>query len=203
MTRKLTMAASAVFFMISGCAGLLRAQGRPGAQNHPPVVNPDQSVTFTIEQPDATEVRFFADFGGGGKMPLMQKGDNNLWTFTTPPAAPGTYHYSFLVDGVLTPDPSNFNARDWRNFIPWVNIIEIRAADPFVYDPNPAVPHGQVHIEQLVSTVLKKMVPVYIYTPPNYDPTNKQYPVLYVLHGSDGTASQWSSDGRMEHLADN
>ena len=95
-------------------APVARAQGSPGSQNHPPVVNPNQTVTFTIDEPNAKEVRFFGDFGGGGQMPLMQKGDNNLWTFTTPPVDFGTYHYSFLVDGVLTPDPSNPLQRDQR-----------------------------------------------------------------------------------------
>lgn len=184
-------------------ASLIRAQGAPGSQNHPPVVNPDLSVTFTIEEPNAKEVRFFGDFGGGGQMPLMTKGDGNLWTFTTPPADPGTYHYSFLVDGVLTPDPSNIHARDWRNFIPWVSIVEVRGSDPFLYDPSLKVPHGTLRVETFSSAVLNACVPLYVYTPPGYDTSDKHYPVLFLLHGNGGTASQWSSDGRMEHLADN
>jgi len=46
-------------------------------------------------------------------------------------------------------------------------------------------------------------VPILIYTPAGYETSQKLYPVIYLLHGSDGTAWQWSSDGRMEHLADN
>jgi enterochelin esterase family protein len=42
-----------------------------------------------------------------------------------------------------------------------------------------------------------------VYTPAGYEASRKQYPVIYLLHGSDGVAGQWSSDGRMEHLADN
>ena len=121
----------------------------------------------------------------------------------TAPLDPGTYHYSFLVDGVLTPDPSNIRQRDWRNFIPWVSVLDVRGSDPFLYDPNPNVPHGKVHIETFVSTVLKGAVPLYVYTPPGYESSSRQYPVLFMLHGTGGTASQWSSDGRMEHLADN
>lgn len=194
--------ASLLFF---AGAAVLSAQGAPGSQNHPPLVNTDLSVTFAIDEPNAVEVRFFGDIGiGAGVMPLFIKSsDSGLWTYTTPPLDPGTYHYSFLVDGVLTPDPSNVRQRDWRNFIPWVSIIDVRGPDPFVYDPNPSVPHGRVQIETFVSTALKGAVPLFVYTPPGYESSGRQYPVLFLLHGTGGTASQWSSDGRMEHLADN
>jgi len=151
--------ASLLFF---AGASILRAQGAPGSENHPPVINKDLSVTFTIDELTATEVRFFGDIGvGAGVMPLFTKNpDTGFWTYTTPPLDPGTYHYSFLVDGVLTPDPSNTRQRDWRNFIPWVSILDVRGPDPFLYDPNPNVPHGKVHIETFVSTVLKGCVPL-------------------------------------------
>ena len=185
-------------------ASMLEAQA-PGSENHPPVINQDLSVTFSIDEPNATSVRFFGDLGNGaGQSIAMTKADgSSLWTYTTPPLDPGTYHYSFLVDGVLTPDPSNAIQRDWRNFIPWVSVIDVRGTDPFLYDPSPNVPHGKVHVETFCSSVLKRCVPLYVYTPPSYDTSGNQYPVLYLLHGTGGTASQWSSDGRMEHLADN
>src|ERR1044071_2821036 len=134
-------------------AVLLHAQGAPGSQNHPPVVNKDLTVTFTIDQPDAKDVRFFGDIGvGAGVTPAFAKNpDTGLWSYTTPVLDPGTYHYSFLVDGVLVPDPSNTHQRDWRNFIPWVSVLDVRGADPFLYDPNPNVPHGKVHVETFVS----------------------------------------------------
>ncbi len=192
-------------FLLMATVPVIHAQGAPGSQNHPPVVNKDFSVTFSIDLPTASEVRFFGDIGVGAGVtpPFARNPDSGLWTYTTPPLDPGTYHYSFLVDGVLTPDPSNTRQRDWRNFIPWVSIVDVRGRDPFLYDPNPTVPHGKVHIETFVSAVLKGSVPVYIYTPPGYETSGKQYPVLFTLHGTGGTASQWESDGRMQELSDN
>src|SRR5262249_26782628 len=117
----------------------------PQPQNHPPVLNPDRSVTFAIEVPNAKEVRFFADFPGGGKIPLMQRVDNNLWTYTTAPLEPGTYSHSFAVDGNVMFDPSNFQmVRDGRGFLPFFNNIEIRSGEPLPHDPNPDIPHGTV-----------------------------------------------------------
>ncbi len=174
----------------------------PQPQNHPPVVNPDLSVTFAIELPNAKEVRLFGDINVGQKIPLLQRG-GNLWTYTTPPVEPGTYYYSFVVDGILTPDPSNMMARDGRSYLPWVNTIEIRSGKPLIYDPNPDIPHGTVHVDQFKSAVVGKLLPILIYTPAGYESSPKQYPVIYLIHGTGGVAQQWSSDGRMEHLADN
>lgn len=180
---------------------------RPGQQNHPPVVNSDGSVTFAFEQPNVKEVRFFGDFAGAGKMPLMQKSGDALWTYTTVPEADGTYHYSFLVDGTPIPDPSNpLQARDTRSYLPWMSIVEIRTnpSQPFLHDPNQNIPHGAIHVEQLKSTVNARLLPLLVYTPPSYnDGSQRRFPVIYLFHGSDGLAYQWSSDGRVEHLADN
>jgi enterochelin esterase family protein len=202
MTTRFTVLAAAV--LLGGTA--LYAQ-RPGQQNHPPQVNPDGTVTFAIEAANAKEVRFFGDFAGGGKMPLMQKSGENLWSYITMPEADGTYHYSFLVDGTPVHDPSNLlRARDNRSYLPFLSVVEIRtnATLPFLHDPNPNIPHGQIHVEQLKSPVNGgKLLPILIYTPPGYEGSQKAYPVIYLMHGSDGLAWQWSSDGRMEHLADN
>ena len=187
-----------------GSASLIYAQDRPPQpQNHAPVVNPDLSVTFAIELPNAKEVRLFGDINVGPRIPLLQRGDNNLWTYTTPPVEPGTYYYSFVVDGVLTPDPSSQMQRDCRSYLPWVNTVEVRSGDPLAYDPNPDIPHGTVHLEQFKSAVVGKLLPILIYTPAGYESSRKEYPVIYLIHGSGGVAQQWSSDGRMEHLADN
>ena len=71
------------------------------------------------------------------------------------------------------------------------------------YDPNPDIPHGTVHVEQFKSAVVGKLLPILIYTPAGYESSKKEYPVIYLIHGTGGVAQQWSSDGRMEHLADN
>src|SRR5262249_45000810 len=190
-------------FLLGSAISTYAQDQLPQPQNHPPVVNPDRSVTFAIELPNAKEVRMFGDIILGPRLPFFQRGANNLWTYTTEPVEPGTYYYSFLVDGVVTPDPSNGMARDGRSSLPWFNVIDIRWWEPLAYGPSPAMPHGKVHVEQLKSAVEGKLVPILIYTPAGYENSQKQYPVMYLIHGSGGLAYQWSSDGRMEHLADN
>ena len=44
----------------------------------------------------------------------------------------------------------------------------------------------------------------YVYTPPGYDPAGStRYPVFYLLHGNNGTPSDWTAAGRANFMADN
>lgn len=37
--------------------------------------------------------------------------------------------------------------------------------------------------------------PMWVYTPPGYDPAHLRYPVLYLMHGSPGTPADWFAGG--------
>jgi enterochelin esterase-like enzyme len=44
----------------------------------------------------------------------------------------------------------------------------------------------------------------YVYTPPDYDPRRStRYPVLYLLHGNNDTASGWTDVGKANFILDN
>ena len=69
-----------------------------------PEISPDGHITFRLRAPNATEV--FVNFSG--RLP-MTKDDQGVWSATTAKAFdPDYYGYTFLVDGVTVPDPSNF-----------------------------------------------------------------------------------------------
>ncbi len=42
-----------------------------------------------------------------------------------------------------------------------------------------------------------------VYTPPFYDSTNRNYPVLYLLHGSGGDENAWVELGSLPRIMDN
>ena len=55
--------------------------------------------------------------------------------------------------------------------------------------------YGRLHLESIDSEALKNNLigdssvrPFWVYLPPNYETTNKRYPVIYVLHGFGGNA---------------
>lgn len=69
-----------------------------------PEVHPDHSVTFRLRAPNAKAVNLAIE---GSKPQAMQRGEKDLWTFTTPALDPDIYGYSFSVDGVTMMDPND------------------------------------------------------------------------------------------------
>jgi enterochelin esterase-like enzyme len=71
-----------------------------------PRVHSDRRVTFRLKAPDASKVRVFTNFGLGSGGPWdMQRGDDGMWTLTSPPVVAGFHYYALLVDGVPVNDP--------------------------------------------------------------------------------------------------
>jgi len=180
------------------------AQPPPLAPPAALVISPDVQeggrVTFRLQAPKAGEVTFNGDWLPTDK-PKLIKDTAGIWSITLGPLPPGTYIYSYNVDGVAVPDPHN-------------PFVKLRARSPgsFVTVPGPSpgfadamdVPHGDVQINWQKSSVLGDTRAVYVYTPPGYaKDRGKQYPVLYLLHGRNGTAGDWTSAGAVNFILDN
>jgi enterochelin esterase family protein len=169
----------------------------------PPRVNPDLSVTFFMNAPDAKEVRFADSYHWPGPPgAAMTKGADGVWSLTTPPYEPGTHSYAFAIDGVLT---GNIFSTETGDRLPRSNVvfemIEVRGDEPLFTDMR-AVPHGTMHIETFTSTRLRREARVFVYTPPGFI-SGERLPVLYLLHGNQGTEYMWSHFGYVERIADN
>jgi len=52
------------------------------------------------------------------------------------------------------------------------------------------------------STILGKEVEYSLYLPPDYDKTNRRYPVLYLLHGYSDDETGWTQFGEVKAIAD-
>ena len=169
----------------------------------PPRVNPDLSVTYFLNAPNATEVRLgdtvFAPLLPG--IP-MTKGPDGMWSATTPPYELGTHFYGFLVDGVTTGDIGG-TARTDR--MPRGNVffesVDVRGPEPLFTDIR-KVPHGTVHIETFSSTALDREVRCLVYTPPGFV-AGERLPIVYLLHGTVDYEGSWSNIGYAERIADN
>lgn len=55
----------------------------------------------------------------------------------------------------------------------------------------------------LKSSILKMERKYSVYLPPDYETSNRSYPVLYLLHGSGDDQTGWVQFGEVEHIADN
>lgn len=166
-----------------------------------PEVREDKSVIFRLYAPEAKKVSVRGTFADPIANIEMTKNDTGLFIAETGPIKSDMYVYTFIVDGVQTRDPNNnVVVRDGsyiesRLMIPgeWVDkVIGVRD-----------VPHGRVTALWYPSPTLGMSRRMIVYTPPEYETTNRKYPVLYLLHGGGGDEEGWISRGRTNYILDN
>lgn len=184
-------------------ATVLQAQPR---QQPPQVTSPevaaDRKITFRIHAPKAESIQL----GGSGDIPgtgfnqtsPLTKGENDIWSITVGPLAPGSYRYNFNIDGVGTLDPRNRLASE-SNSATW-SLVDVPGAD---WLDTKNVPHGAVAEVTYWSTKLKKFRRLHVYTPPGYEAGTGKYPIFYLLHGAFDSDDSWSTVGRAGIILDN
>lgn len=186
------------------------------AVNTGDLVSPEvkgQTVTFKLLAPNAKEVLVEADFfekvkrqtsfgmmEASGQIPMV-KGEDGVWTYTTSIPSPELHTYCFYVDGVRMLDPSNvYMIRDIATYTNYFLVDGELSQNYLVRE----VPHGTVSKVWYPSPTLgmerRRMT---VYTPAGYEDGNKQYPVLYLLHGAGGDENAWSELGRAVQILDN
>ena len=146
-----------------------------------PRVHADPRVTFRLKAPDANKVQVFTNYGLGTGGPWdMKKGDDGVWTVTSPPVVPGFHYYELIVDGVRVNDPASDTFFGTGKPTSGIEIPE-KGVD-FYHAKD--VPHGEVRSRWYTSKVTGQTRHIMVYTPPGYDADpKKRYPVLYLQHG--------------------
>ena len=179
-----------------------------------PIINQDNSVTFKLSANKAEEVFVKGSFlekkyqvrtqaGAFGLTPKarMTK-QGNWWIYTTKPLESEIYTYKYVVDDEEVMDPNNINTvRDVDTYLNYF-IITGGIADNYISQD---VEHGntkKVWYPSTLPDMPKRRMTVYF--PAEYDsnPT-KEYPVLYLLHGSGGDEDAWEENGRAIQILDN
>lgn len=162
-----------------------------------PEVHGDNTITFRFRAPNAHEV--FLNREGAPRV-AMEKGDDGIWTFTTPALEPDLYGYTFNVDGVSLMDPgTSLMKPNIQNLSSMVRVPGPPSTSWEITD----IPHGAVDHHFYHSKVVGDDRDFFVYTPPGYDPAAKKlYPTLYLLHGFSDDASGWSAVGRANYILD-
>ncbi|MEO7413832.1 MAG: alpha/beta hydrolase-fold protein, partial [Opitutaceae bacterium] len=176
----------------------------PAPARAPNVVSPevasDRRVTFRLLAPNANKVSVL---GQWDNIPHnLAKDASGVWSVTLGPIEPSYWIYNFTMDGVDIADPVNPIVKlRMRTSASMVNI----PGDPATtWDVRTDVPHGSIDINWHNSKVTNDARYFYVYTPPGYDPNSPaKYPVFYLLHGNNGTPSDWTAAGRANFMADN
>lgn len=189
------------------CLLLLSAYGwaqqntsfRQGAVQSPEV-HADGSVTFRVMAPKAKSVVVIGDWEADNGRGEMKKGKDGLWEFTTEALPSEMYTYRFMIDNVMGLDPANaFSRRDVGNIFS-VFYVGNGVADYYQVQP---VAHGSVSAVWYRSDAIGKDRRLNVYTPPMYNKENRNYPVLYLLHGSGGDENAWVELGNTARIMDN
>ncbi len=166
-----------------------------------PEVLPDRRVTFRVRAPKASEVSLFGDWMLPGTQQAMARDEQGVWSTTTSPLEPGLAIYTFTVDGVTTPDP--INPRLKLRARTSASLVDVPGRPPELWEAGDG-PHGAVEVNWQNSKVTGDTRAYYVYTPPGYDPgRSTRYPVLYLLHGNNDTASGWTDVGKANFILDN
>ncbi len=197
MIRRLAIAA-----LLAAFASFTSAQTpiAPPLQTHQ--VNPDSTITFRYANRAAKDVAVSID--SPQKRLPMTRGEDGVWTVTTPKLAPEYYGYAFIVDGVTTLDPNNAETR--RNFIFLANNVLLPGQPPMPWELT-AIPHGRVdrhvYTTHVVRNLPSNQSAYVVYTPPGYDANRASgYPVLYLLHGWSDEETAWTEIGRANLILD-
>ena len=197
-----------------------QAPNRPAMQIPAPAPNdtlksvevmPDRHVRFRLWAPNATEVKLHAEgpeatpgitpqeankYQGGV---AMVKGDQGIWEAVIGPIEPGTYRYTFTVDGVSTTDPRNpltsqsLTHSSSMYEVPGAQFMELKAG----------VPHGAIAAVYYDSSATGGQRRMHVYTPPGYEIGTARLPVLYLLHGGGDSDDSWGTVGRAGAILDN
>lgn len=55
---------------------------------------------------------------------------------------------------------------------------------------------------KMPSAIMGRDVPYTIYLPPDYDTSERDYPIVYLLHGGGGNDADWVNNGEIKHVMD-
>ena len=174
-----------------------------------PMISADGNVTVSVLAPKAMVVVLQGDFLEEGddtcmymdspRVLLLKKDSAGVWSRTFRAAQPETYMYNFLIDGKMVTDPCNPQIF-WRYKHQW-NILSIGGS-----------PQADLYLE----CKYKGSIDTLTYYSPNdrfrrrctvYRPygytQEKKYPVIYLLHGLNGSEYAWLGLGRAAQILDN
>ena len=161
-----------------------------------PMVNSERMVRAQISAPDAKEVGLDI----GGKIYLMTKDENGVWTGTSAPQDEGFHYYQLNIDGASVPDPGSLY---YYGASRWGSGIEIPSADQDFWQVK-NVPQGSMSEVFYYLTYTEKMRRCHVYLPAEYftNPT-KKFPVLYLQHGMGENEYGWAEQGHTAQILDN
>ena len=174
------------------------AIGQPGGFGRSPQINPDKTVTFRINAPNAQDVKLSVQSEKGPVQ--MIKNERGSWSVTVGPVKPDIYPYNYIIDGVRVMDAGNMYYFPNERFKG--SLLDVPGDSSLIHSVRD-VPHGTVTYE-LYPSAEGTTGTVLVYTPPGYDRNpDQKYPVFYLISGTTDTEETWFKVGKANLILDN
>ena len=175
-----------------------------------PEIHSDNSVTFRYYAPQSKKVNIVADFQFEGEDTLqytdinrkwrMTKDSMGVWSITTPPIIPETYTYAFETKGKIFRDNGNPEIV-WQNDQTF-SLISIKGNKNSDIYLNHII-KGRIDTIFYYSEIERFYRRALVYLPLEYHKNNESFPVLYLLHGLNGSETAWTARGRVLQIVEN
>ena len=178
---------------------LAARQSGPRVQS--PLVNADQTITFSILAPDARAISAAIWTPPTNTTVELKKDGKGLWRGTSPVMAPDLYYYHLNVDGVVCADPGATWFKGHSKDL--MCMVEVPGKENPVWRIRDGIDHGALTHHLFNSKASGGVRGLNVYTPPSYYKSNKKYPVLYLLHGAGGDETRWVDVGLIDRILDN
>ncbi len=166
------------------------------------LVRENGDILFRIHAPEAQSVEIVICGQSGEKRSVkLVRGEDGIYAGLYPydETYCGPHSVDVLVDGTVFLYP--YIPILWHRNRP-VNFIEVPDPEtPYIQIRN--VPHGAFTREIYWSETLNAWQRAVVYTPPFYQKSTEDYPVLYLLHGSTENETCWEYNGRLGYILDN
>lgn len=161
-----------------------------------PKIDADRKAQFKMQFPDAKSVILEGGDGMQNVKSTVIKDKNGLWNISTSPLEIGFHYYWFNVDGKRTNDP---NTELYFGYGQPTSGIEIPSGEDFFLEKK--VKHGKIVDDSLASKITQGKRNVKVYLPPSYG--TKNFPVLYLYHGTGEDITGWEKQGDIRNILDN
>ncbi len=131
----------------------------------------------------------------------MTKDEKGVWTCLSEPQVAGFHYYSIWIDSVAVMDRNTqaFFGSNWESS--GIEVPEGPEGDYYRF--NKTIPHGQIRSIYYWSDINGLERHINVYVPADYEKnSNKNYPVLYLIHGWGEDENGWSVQGHMANIMD-
>jgi len=161
-----------------------------------PKIDANKNAQFKVQFLDAKSVILEGGDGMQNVKSTVNKDKDGFWNISTSPLEIGFHYYWFNVDGKRTNDP---NTELYFGYGQPTSGIEIPSGEDFFLKKN--VKHGKIVDDSLESKITQGKRNFKVYLPPSYG--TKNFPVLYLYHGTGEDITGWEKQGYIRNILDN